>query len=460
MPRRIALAVAAAGLAASAAPVLAQSNCERAMMPEGYVSTSDFDEIAYNAAMEPALTAYREEGEAVADGKLAEMLEHWRESAGPASVEFAATLYQQGRVDLLQDRDTQAIDHFDQALRILSTNTDAPPDYLVLVLQDRASANRGIRNLRAAERDAREAVAMARSAYPITDRALVNSLQVLAGTLIDMHRKAEAASYYRDALSCALDSKELTPIFAAGIVSDMVADMTMEDGRAETSIALIDEAIARLRSWEGDGMVQEARLLAAKATALSQTGQEAAAAESQKAAVDAMVEIQQRPSGSEASFKINEAIYRHNLARSLGKLGQHSAAREQLLAMSSIMDDTLPDNHPVHVFTDRQRALNLIAIGETDAGEQLLEERYAVFKSLVPPTELRLIAWQADLGKRALEDGRAEDALSYYRLAAEGIEQRIAARQIDAVVAEQEWSSQRDVYVGLVHASAMAANAK
>lgn len=403
--------------------------------------------------------AYSEEGEVAADGKLAELLEHWRESVGPDSVEFAATLYQRGRVDLLQDRDAQAIEHFNHAFQIYSANTDTPADYLVLLLQDRASANKGIRNLHAAERDAREAVAIARSAYPITDRALVNALQVLAGALTEMHRKAEGAAYYRAALSCALESEDLTPIFAAGVVSDMVADMSTEDGRAETSIALIDEAIARLQAWDGDGLDQEARLLAAKATALGQMGQEDAAAASYKAAIDAMIEIQQRPAGSEGSYRISEAIYRHNLARSFGKLGQHADAREQLLMMSAIMDDTLPDNHPVHVFTDRERALNLIAIGETDAGQRLLEERYAVFKGLVPPTELRLVAWQADLGKRALEEGRAEDALSYYRLATEGIEQRIANRQIDAVVAEQEWNGQRDVYLGLVHASAVAANA-
>lgn len=457
---RLAYAVVLAALATGAAAQAADRPiCVRAAQGEGYVASTAFDEAAYDLVMAPIYTAYREEGEAAADTMLGDMLAKWRRDTGPTSVQFARTVYEQGRVDLLHDRDEQAITHFDEAIALFRANPDTPPHYLVLALQDRASAAIGLQQLDAADRDSHEAAELAQTLYPMTDRALVNALTSRAGTLTSRHRQAEGARIYRLALACALESEELTPDFAAGIVSSMVANLTMHEGRAQTSLALIDEAIARLRGWDGNSARAESRLLAAKSSALGQLERHEEAAETMAEAIALASTLFDKPGGAEAQDYINVAIYRHNLARTFHEIGRHEEAKTELDLMAATMDERLPDSHPVHIFTDRQRALNLIEIGETEAGERLLRERYQDFAKLVPPTELRLVAWQADLGERALAAGRAQEAQAYYALAAQGVEQRIAARQIDAVVAEREWDGQRDVYMGLVRASAMLADA-
>ncbi|WP_438725721.1 hypothetical protein ACR9YC_07035 [Parasphingorhabdus sp. DH2-15] len=433
--------------------------CDRAPLSSENPAPTGYDNQDYEKVMKPIFTAYAAQGEAVADAMLTKQLAQWAELKGAQSVEYGRTLYEMGRVDLLHDRDKEAIAHFSDALAIYKANPDTPAWLIALAYGDRSSSYHGLYQLASAEKDALAGVDIVQR-YPVhVDRAVINAHGYLAAVYQAMHRKTEAIVHYRKALSCALLSDQVSPVFAAKHVSSIADMITHESNLSLTSIALIDETLMRLRASKERTPRAEISLLASKATALSKLGKDEEALATSLRAIQMSDEWLSLLKTPEASDIIDNAIQRHNLAHTYSQLGRHIEAHEQLVKMANTLGTILPDHDRVRIFMDRRRALNLIAIGKVEEGEAMLVERYRQFAATVPPTELRLIAWQSDLGNRALDAGRTQEALEYFQLAAQGIEARIAERRIDTVVSEREWEGQREVYLGIVKASAKLANA-
>ncbi|WP_417610484.1 hypothetical protein [Parasphingorhabdus sp.] len=416
-------------------------------------STFSFDMKAVEKSLQSVKDAHKQGGIEAAERELDRLETFWSLRDGAESIAVARVLHERSKLFLLADADREALVGFSRALDVFNRTANTPDAYIVDSLIQRSSAYVGLMELEKAHQDSSAALTRARSSTAIAVTTLIAAISQHGGVEGRLFRERESEELFREALSLAIDSPDIEAGIIADLTSELALKLLYQHGRSQQVVALLRRAIATYEKRTSRTTLAQGKLYSAFAGALSKIGLQEESVEMARKAVMIAVEVQKGPD-NEVQAAINEAIYRHNLADELRDLGKFKDAQEQLDLMAAIMDERLPPDHVVHIFTERQRGLNLISLNRKSEGYEILKNGYEAFRKKVPPTELRLIAWQRDLGDFAFNGGDYPSALSYYQAAADGIALRIKERRSDAVISRREWAGQKDVYVGLVRAAA------
>lgn len=412
-------------------------------------SAKEFDVATFEEELEEISQLYIEKGTEVAVSLLLDLEGKYRLSDGDKSIPVANLMYQRGYLLILEDRDLEAIQLIDKSIEIYDSIEKTPILYHISALINRSSAKRGLLRFQDALVDAERALALAEEKAPDVSKSKQLAYQEYADVMNNIGFKLKARRYRFEAISIGIALKDTSsPTDTAFHVAQFARNLIFEDGNAAEAIRFLDLMTPKIiDSYKGTN-TSLTSLYGAYATAYSRLNNDE---KNEEYLLKTITEYQklQKSNIKNANFFSGEGSARHNLGRFYHLKGSYIKAKEQFDQMASILEQTLPNNHPVRIFTNRSRALNLIALDD-DLGPQLLIGEYEKFVKLVPPTELRLIAWQGDLGNYYLDQGQAEKANIYFELAMTGLRERDEKRRIDAVMSRREWEGQRAIHEGYI----------
>lgn len=408
----------------------------------------------FEADMAAPSEAFKAGGADAAEEALNVLERKWGPEGLDDPIAQGRIAYERGRIDLIGDHDVDAIAHFDAALAIYAEQDHTPASFVLSAYRDRGSANWGLSRLVQAESDARQALAIALGDAAVSPR-LTASAHFMLARILDFGGKAkEAHAQLGKALEIAIADPDSDPYDLAEMVGYLINLRSLEQGDAYAMVSVAKDAIRTMEARTSGPSLQLAGLYASLGNSFEKLGRLDEAASATRKAIAIVIAARAGDAKGDANTFIQEAYYRHNLAATLRLMGDYQAAQQELDQMTALIATSLPEDHPVRIFISRQFSLNQIDLGNRQEGRQMLEAGYLAFQSKVLPTELRLIAWQNDLGQLALRDGRYSDATRYFDKAVEGLELRARERRIDAVISRKEWEQQQAVYEGSIEADA------
>lgn len=418
--------------------------CAFASLP---ASAKEFDVATFEEELEEISQLFLEKGTEVAVSLLLDLEGKYRLSDGDKSIPVANLMYQRGYLLILEDRDLEAIQLIDKSIEIYDSIEKTPILYHISALINRSSAKRGLLRFQDALVDAERALALAEEKAPDVSKSKQLAYQEYADVMNNIGFQLKARRYRFEAISIGVALKD-TSTDMAFHVAQFARDLIFEDGNAAEAIRFLDLMAPQIIASSKGTNTSLTALYVAYASAYSRLNDDD---KNEEYLLKAIAEYQklQKSNIKNANFFSGEGSARHNLGRFYYLKGSYIKAKEQFDQMAFILEQTLPNNHPVQIFTNRSRALNLIALDD-DLGPQLLIGQYEKFVKLVPPTELRLIAWQGDLGNYYLDQGQAEKANIYFGLAMAGLQERDEKRRVDAVMSRREWEGQREIHEGYI----------
>lgn len=410
-------------------------------------SAKEFHVATFEKELEEISQLYLEKGTEVAVSLLLDLEGKYRLSDGDKSIPVANLMYQRGYLLILEDRDLEAIQLIDKSIEIYDSIEKTPILYHISALINRSSAKRGLLRFQDALVDAERALALAEEKAPDVSKSKQLAYQEYADVMDDIGFQLKARRYRFEAISIGVALKD-TSTDMATLVVQFARELIFEDGNAAEAIRFLDLMAPQIIASSKGTNTSLTALYVAYASAYSRLNDDD---KNEEYLLKAIAEYQklQKSNIKNANFFSGEGSARHNLGHFYYLKGSYIKAKEQFDQMAFILEQTLPNNHPVQIFTNRSRALNLIALDD-DLGPQLLIGQYEKFVKLVPPTELRLIAWQGDLGNYYLDQGQAEKANIYFGLAMAGLQERDDKRRVDAVMSRREWEGQREIHEGYI----------
>ena len=415
----------------------------------GWANAGRFDE-----SMLAASQAFDAKGAEAADREL-DMLEiYWGGDEHRDPIALARIEYERGRVDLLGDKDQDAVDHFTRSLAGLEAHREQAAQFIVEAYRDRGSAYWGQSRLDLAEADAREAVALSASLAGVDANTRSSSLFELAQILGARFKARASSESLKQALAIATRDPQTDQEAYAEMVSYLLNRETLEEGQSAAMLAVARQAIATIENRTAGPSAAVASLHSSLAAILEKLGEPEQSVAENERALEIIQAFQQGDGRDVAMAYINEAFFRHNLANTLRMMKRFEDAQIQIDKMGSLISARLPDGHPVRLFMARVAALNLIDLGKKAAGLSMLTSNYERCAEKVAPTELRLIAWQKDIADQAYSDGRIAEAASFYEKAIHGLQERARERRSDAIVSNREWKQQRAIYLGMISTAA------
>lgn len=407
-------------------------------------SVSDPAQGLVEAAQQIATDQGRDAAAAFLEAALAEI-----EAAGRASpVDLARLEHGVGRLRLEQDRDDEAVSWLRRALARFETLPGAAPELEISVRRDLGSAYQGL--VRPAEQlDAHSAMAaLSEQVNGPSHPDTVHALFLVAGAHGMAFDYAAELSTLRDALVRALANPQANARNLGEIYRNMSRNLLYQENNASEALAVLDLAVEAVAESVGPVSMLMASTHDARGSVLGRIGRHDEAIASHRQAVATIEAFAETPGQADVpQVRIDRAIYLHNLAFALNKAGDFEAAASAYEDMADAFASLLGPDHPVTVFANRGRALNLISLGRHYAGVVLLEDTLDQFEPLVDPTELRLIALRADLAKAYLTDGRQlDDARRLLTEAADAVHALAERRASHDVLGPREIESQREVF--------------
>ena len=353
-----------------------------------------------------------------------------------------------GRLRLEQDQDEEAVAWLRRAQARLETLPDAPPDLQIAVWRDLGSAYQGM--VRPAEQ-LRAHTAMATLSEQVNGLGhpdTVHALFLVAGAHGQAFDYAAELSTLRDALVRALANPQANARNLGEIYRTMARNLLYQENNAAEALAVLDLAVEAVSESTGPVSMLMASTHDARGSVLGRMGRHDAAIASHRRAVATIEAFAETPGQADVpQVRIDRAIYLHNLAFALNKAGDFQAAASAYEDMAEAFASLLGPDHPVTVFANRGRALNLISLGRHYAGVALLEDTLDRFAPLADPTELRLITLRTDLAGAYLTDGRQlDDARRLLMEAADAVHVLAERRASHDVLGPREIESQRDVF--------------
>lgn len=411
----------------------------------------DFDIQSYEKKLEEINQIYLKEGTDVAVPLLLKLEKEYRLSDGDDSIAVANLIFQRGFLLILEDKDEEAIELIDQSIAIYEAKEDTPLLYYTTALINRSSAKRGLVQFQQALIDAEKALMIAEERAPSISLSRQIAYQEYADVLNGLGYKQKALNYRLKAIKIATERDENLATIISHITG-IAYTLLFEYGKPDEALVFLDSMAPPIFDGYKGTNDSLARLYTAYASAYARLNNIEKAREYHFKGIAEYKRLQ-KTNIKNANFFSGEAIVRHNLGRSYYEQGLHAEAREQFDLMATILDETLPENHPIQISGDRSRALNMIALGD-DEGAKLLLEQYEKFVTAVRPTELRLIVWQGDIANYYAEKGDIDLANEYYELALQGLLLRAKERRVDAYTSIREWEGQREIQEGYIFALA------
>jgi serine/threonine-protein kinase len=315
------------------------------------------------------MSTHPDEAGELLDGALAICRQHPSDS----DVGLAASYNALGLFHRSQHKLTKALADFERSLDILEKAL--PPDHpnTMTVAHNVAAMHAALGNYKRSEEVVREVIAAKRRILGNESVDLANSIEALAGTLIDEGRYDEARELYTEALH--IYENKLGPDHGNVASTNRNLGVTMAlRGRPAEGVPYLDRALeieARMRTPRGSWapFLDMQRLFVAYAA--GQTQGSVAAARLCVAEIDS---LSKRPDDS------YRAVARIMLANML--LDQSEVRDAEAFSRDAVnVYATYPSDNPRLALARCMLAAVLVAEGRFDEGRQLLSENYATIRS-------------------------------------------------------------------------------